>query len=277
MVTFAFLGNTLFLTILVSMLSNTFSTIVSNATAEIKFRHAVMTLEGVKSDAIFAYQPPFNILAIVLLVPLKFLVSPRWFHKIHVASVRFLNLPLLLVIAIAERRKIRPRDSSPYHQTSNGVRAKARPWFWEKWHITAHSRIEAVFDLPPPDSVLDEIAADDEFTVHMIRRQFTNAGATAAGASDTQQDGAKTPQAPSRRDSVGLYPGLASQLRGALGENEEVGDITIRLEALEASTARIERLLQKLAGEVEDSTPPRDTVDGRSRMSTTRDSSSHKQ
>lgn len=58
MVMFAFLGNTLFLTILVSMLSNTFSTIVANATAEIAFRRAVLTFECVKSDAIFAYQPP---------------------------------------------------------------------------------------------------------------------------------------------------------------------------------------------------------------------------
>jgi hypothetical protein len=71
MVAFAFLGNTLFLTILVSMLSTTFSTIVSNATAEIQFRRAVLTLEGVKSDAIFAYQPPFNMLALLILLPLK--------------------------------------------------------------------------------------------------------------------------------------------------------------------------------------------------------------
>lgn len=43
MVAFAFLGNTLFLTILVSMLSTTFSTIVANATAEIQFRRAVVS------------------------------------------------------------------------------------------------------------------------------------------------------------------------------------------------------------------------------------------
>jgi len=102
-VMFAFLGNTLFLTILVSMLSNTFGTIMSNATAEIQCRHAVRTLEGVKCDAIFAYQPPLNTLALLLLVPLKFFVSPRWFHKTHVASVRVLNLPLLLIIAMADR------------------------------------------------------------------------------------------------------------------------------------------------------------------------------
>jgi uncharacterized metal-binding protein len=59
MVTFAFLGNTLFLTILVSMLSTTFSTIVSNATAEIQFRRSVLTLEGVKSDAIVGFPVGF--------------------------------------------------------------------------------------------------------------------------------------------------------------------------------------------------------------------------
>lgn len=100
MVTFAFLGNTLFLTILVSMLSNTFSKIANNATAEIQFRKAVLTFEGVKSDAIFAYQPPFNILALFLLLPLKFVLSPRWFHKINVTAVRTINAPLLIMISM---------------------------------------------------------------------------------------------------------------------------------------------------------------------------------
>ncbi|TVY44990.1 Calcium channel [Lachnellula subtilissima] len=100
MVAFAFLGNTLFLTILVSMLSTTFSNIVSNATAEIQFRRSVLTLEGVKSDAIFAYAPPFNILALLILLPLKFVVTPRWFHKVNVAAVRTLNAPILFIIGI---------------------------------------------------------------------------------------------------------------------------------------------------------------------------------
>jgi len=183
MITFAFLGNTLFLTILVSMLSNTFSTIVSNATAEIQYRHAVLTLEGVKSDAIFAYQPPFNILALLVLVPLKFLVSPRWFHKIHVASVRTLNLPLLLLIAAVERRMLWPgaaRAGSNKRAWAGDSAADAealprrgRQRFWGKWRITAHSDIHAVFDLPPPDSVEEQIAVDDELTRHLIRRQYT--------------------------------------------------------------------------------------------------------
>ena len=83
MITFAFLGNTLFLTILVAMLSNTYTILAQNATAEIQFRRAVLTFEGVKSDAIFAYRPPLNILALLVLLPLKFVLSARWFHKVR--------------------------------------------------------------------------------------------------------------------------------------------------------------------------------------------------
>jgi hypothetical protein len=78
MVMFAFLGNTLFLTILVAMLSNTYTNLAQNATAEIQFRRAVLTFEGVKSDALFAYRPPLNILAVVFLLPLKFVLTARW-------------------------------------------------------------------------------------------------------------------------------------------------------------------------------------------------------
>jgi len=100
MVTFAFLGNTLFLTILVSMLSSTYSKIACNVSSEIQFRRAVLTFEGVKSDAIFSYQPPFNILALFVLLPLKFVLSPRWFHKINVTAVRTINAPLLIMISM---------------------------------------------------------------------------------------------------------------------------------------------------------------------------------
>ena len=47
MVAFAFLGNTLFLMIIVSMISNTYSKIVADATAEIQFRRWPSTALGV--------------------------------------------------------------------------------------------------------------------------------------------------------------------------------------------------------------------------------------
>jgi len=258
MVAFAFLGNTLFLTVLVSMLSTTFSKIVQDAAAEIQFRRAVQTLEGVKGDAIFAYQPPFNLLAIFILIPLKFLVSPRWFHKIHVFWVRFLNLPLLLIIAFAERQNLWPgtrgnrtSPASLFHSVHLRRLSKPRAWLWGKWRwsITSHSDLATVFDVPPPDSVLSEIATDDELTRHMIRRQFTRNNLM-EGVQLTPAEAGANPKAKktfNRRDSIAPFPGLRAELQGVLSESNEVSDITSRLEALEESTQRIEALLTRLA------------------------------
>lgn len=169
MVLFAFLGNTLFLTILVSMLSNTFSMIVRNAVQEIQYRRAVLTFEGVKADAIFAYAPPFNILALVVFLPLKQILSQRMFHKVHVACVKTINLPVLLVIAWYERHTLwkpeRHRHFSPRRiDWTNpwGPRAAGKGWwarsmsFWNFSKFTAHGDLQAVFDVGPPDDFLDQ-------------------------------------------------------------------------------------------------------------------------
>lgn len=232
MVTFAFLGNTLFLTILVSMLSNTFSNISTNATAEIHFRRAVLTLEGVKADAIFAYQPPFNLLAVFMLLPLKFVVSPRWFHKIHVATVRLVNLPLLLLIAVAERRLLWPAGAAA---SASVVTPPARKWFWRKWQPSAHKYMRAVFEVPPPDDVHDDIAVDDDLTHHLIRRQFTRQ-TSAVGV---------MPRKPSRRDS--MFPGLASKLRTSFAENEGGAEaMAAKVVTMEKSMHRVEAMLARL-------------------------------
>jgi hypothetical protein len=105
-VTFAFLGNTLFLTILVAILTNTFSKIMANAEAEVQFRRAVLAFQGVKSDSIFAYPPPLTMVALVLMLPLRWILGPVRFHSINVAVIRVANLPLLLLIALYERCRV---------------------------------------------------------------------------------------------------------------------------------------------------------------------------
>ena len=42
----------------------------------------------VKSDALFSYQPPFNILAFLLLGPLSLFASPRTLHSVNVFLIR---------------------------------------------------------------------------------------------------------------------------------------------------------------------------------------------
>jgi len=155
MITFAFLGNTLFLTILVAMLSNTYTNLAQNATAEIQFRRAVLTFEGVKSDALFAYRPPFNVLALITLLPLKWVLTPRWFHKVNITAVRVLNAPILLLVSLYERRFLwkRSRLLSP---------PRKHNWLtmWER--LGAHGDLQAVFDAEPPQSVIDEVDDIDD-------------------------------------------------------------------------------------------------------------------
>ncbi|KAM5382151.1 hypothetical protein ACJA88_003946 [Fusarium oxysporum] len=252
MVAFAFLGNTLFLTILVSMLSNTFSNISSNAIAEISFRRAVLTLEGVKADAVFAYQPPFNILAVFLFIPLKFVVSPRWFHKIHVTAVKILNLPLLLIIAVAERRLLWPS-----REIEDPTEIKAPPptksQFWKKWRLTVHRDLRAVFQVPPPDTVHDDIAVDDDLTHHLIRRQFTRNATNDIEPRNLHNTPRPDPGArrPSRRDS--MFPGIPPQkLRGSFSENDMFEGTTDRLANMEKAIRRMETMLSRLVPSVED-------------------------
>jgi len=109
----------------------------------------------VKSDAIFAYRPPFNVLALLILLPLKLAVNDRWFHKINVTAVRVLNAPILLLISLYERRYLwkRSRFYSP---------PRKHTWLtmWERFG--AHGDLQAVFDTDPPQSVLEEMDDVDD-------------------------------------------------------------------------------------------------------------------
>ncbi|KAI4597788.1 hypothetical protein KJ359_004064 [Pestalotiopsis sp. 9143b] len=147
MTAFAFLGNTLFLTILVALLTNTFSQIIADAAAEIQFRRAVLTFAGVKSDSVFAYPPPFNLLALLVLLPLKPLITPRLFHTVNVFMIRVLNFPILLAINYLERRDLfkpsrRPRNSLLH---------------WNFSGFSPHGDIQAVFEAEPPLSMQSEL------------------------------------------------------------------------------------------------------------------------
>ncbi|KAM0268722.1 hypothetical protein ACHAPA_004645 [Fusarium lateritium] len=144
-IAFAFLGNTLFLTILVSLLTNRFSTIVTSEAVEIQFRRAVLTFEDVKSDAVFAYPPPLNLFALLMLLPLKLILSPYEFYAIHVLLARIANAPLLFIIGFYERRRLWTRTSE----------ARVFKW-WRFTGFSPHGDIQAVFEIETPAHVLRE-------------------------------------------------------------------------------------------------------------------------
>ncbi|GBE86440.1 predicted protein [Sparassis crispa] len=157
-VTYASLSNTLLLTILVSILSHTFSTINDDASAEAMFRRAVSTIEGVKADFLFSYQPPINLVALCILLPAGYILSPRWFHKLNVFMIRLTSFPVLLLIAWYERQAKRS-GSFTFYET---VSAAAEKVFDT---LPRHLKRLTFFEgLSGPDADIDAIfELEDEF------------------------------------------------------------------------------------------------------------------
>ncbi|CED84198.1 Uncharacterized conserved protein [Phaffia rhodozyma] len=107
LISYAALCNTLLVTILVSILSNRYAKVSENAREEQAFQDAVATVGGVKRDAIFSYIVPLNIIATIILGPLSYVLSPRTFHSLNVFLIRSSTFPLLLVVSLYERWKIK--------------------------------------------------------------------------------------------------------------------------------------------------------------------------
>ncbi|KAF8339538.1 uncharacterized protein EI90DRAFT_3151052 [Cantharellus anzutake] len=134
MVIFAALSNTLLITILISILSNTFARINEHASEEFLFQYSIATLEGVKADAVFSYLPPFNLAAYVILNILGWWVSPRTLHTANVFMIRVTSFPILLAIACYERYVVPERGlirsgkgaaSAVYNSIQKGVKSVA--------------------------------------------------------------------------------------------------------------------------------------------------------
>jgi len=111
-VTYACLSTTLLLTVLVSILATRFADINRDAIEEYMFRRAVVVFEGIKSDAIFNYWPPVNLIALLTLVPIRFILTPRRFHSLNVFCTRVSAGPVLILIALYERRIFRSTATS---------------------------------------------------------------------------------------------------------------------------------------------------------------------
>ncbi|KAH7342007.1 hypothetical protein B0J17DRAFT_746132 [Rhizoctonia solani] len=166
MVVFAALSNTLLVTIMISILSNTFARINEHASEEYLYQFAISTIEGVKSDALFSYQPPFNILALLFLYPLSTCLSARHLHTVNVLLIRITSFPQLIVIGVYERyfapgsrfiTTTKVTGSSMLDSLSRQFR------FVEAFMGSSRDDVmDAIFDIDVPVNVTNVFSTDDE-------------------------------------------------------------------------------------------------------------------
>ena len=242
MISFTFLGNTLFLTILVSMLTNTFSTITANTDCEISYRRTVITFEGVKSDALFSYPPPFNILALIILLPLKLILTPRYFHKVIVYSVRTINFPVLISLSFWERRRLLAR------QMPSWWKSLTTRWQWDNLGLAVHGDLQTVFERAPPRSVYGSVDLgphNDEQHLQVPNMMMQHPHLEHLGDSLRKNSTNIFFGGGSRKESVGPYHEVTEQLHELFQEHGGGRENKERFAHIESSIVRMEEVFAK--------------------------------
>jgi hypothetical protein len=125
LVVFLFICHFLVVTILITVLTNSFMAIVSNANEEHQFVFAVNTISMVKNDALFSYVAPSNIFA-WLLTPMRFFLPFRVFIKLNRTVIKITHFPLLFSIYAYEKLFLARSVFEPTDLVDNLSRGRPR-------------------------------------------------------------------------------------------------------------------------------------------------------
>ena len=121
---FLFICHFLIVTILISVLTNSFMAIVRNANEEHQFVFAVNTISMVKSDALFSYIAPTNILAWIL-TPLRFVLPFPQFVRINRTVIKITHFPVLFMIYAYEQIFLSSTSFAPTDLVEHRGRSEA--------------------------------------------------------------------------------------------------------------------------------------------------------
>ncbi|KAI1766236.1 hypothetical protein GGR53DRAFT_224399 [Hypoxylon sp. FL1150] len=102
LVFFLIICHFLVVTILITVLTNSFMAIASNANEEHQFLFAINTISMVKNDALFSYVAPGNIFGWILM-PLRYVMPIRQFVILNRTVIKLTHFPLLFCIFFYEK------------------------------------------------------------------------------------------------------------------------------------------------------------------------------
>ncbi|KAF6831170.1 cation channel family [Colletotrichum musicola] len=112
-------------TILITVLTNSFMKIASNAREEHQFLFAINTISMVKNDALFSYVAPGNIFA-WLLMPLRYCMPLKHFVRLNRTIIKATHFPLLLSIYLYEKYWLAPSMFEPTDLVENHHHSRDR-------------------------------------------------------------------------------------------------------------------------------------------------------
>ncbi|KAJ4488076.1 hypothetical protein J3R30DRAFT_3280335 [Lentinula aciculospora] len=271
MTCFAALSNTLLLTILISILSNTVARIDAYL-----FQFTISTIEGVKTDALFSYQPPFNILAFLILKSASWIVSPRALHSLNVLLIKLTSFPILVVIGIYERhlahgRTLRESGKGAAYSIFNSLprQIKNIPIIEALVGSTSADIYGAIFDVDAENET--ELFADSEDEDAPALRSFGNVSSPGSPTSGPprRRVASLAPIAGARRDPSPLVsprlrpissnldllssgevssPQSKSPLARLFVRTPSDNPVSAAASSVEASVKRVEALVDEMKG-----------------------------
>ncbi|EGE79344.1 integral membrane channel protein [Blastomyces dermatitidis ATCC 18188] len=172
---FLFICHFLVVTILITVLTNSFMAIVQNANEEHQFVFAVNTLSMVKSDALFSYVAPANVLAWII-APLRFTMPFPKFIQLNRTVIKITHMPILFTIYLYEKTILR---SSVFELTVpvDNYPARSRKYNNRHSHFDAFTRRGSVRVREPSIATQQKDRALEE----VFRRPFNHQNASYRG------------------------------------------------------------------------------------------------
>ncbi|KAK4574678.1 hypothetical protein LTR86_001519 [Recurvomyces mirabilis] len=126
MTVFLVICHFLIVTILITVLTNSFMAIVQNANEEHQFLFAVNTISMVKSDALFSYIAPTNVLS-WLMSPLRYIIPFRQYVKLNRTVIKITHFPVLVVVFAYERVILSGLAYDPTDLIEKPARSQTKP------------------------------------------------------------------------------------------------------------------------------------------------------
>ncbi|KAI0390978.1 hypothetical protein F5Y17DRAFT_35191 [Xylariaceae sp. FL0594] len=125
LVFFLIICHFLVVTMLITVLTNSFMAIASNAKEEHQFLFAINTISMVKNDSLFSYIAPANILAWVL-TPLRYIMPIRQFVLLNRTAIKLTHWPILFLIFVYEKYFLASSIYEPTDLVEASGRSKSR-------------------------------------------------------------------------------------------------------------------------------------------------------
>lgn len=217
---FLFICHFLIVTILITVLTNSFMAVVQNANEEHQFVFAVNAISMVKSDALFSYIAPTNVIAWIL-TPLRFLIPFRQFVRLNRTVIKVTHFPILYIIYVYEsiilqktsfeptdliEQRGRPGTEGPFFEARSGNLSLFSP---RQHRLREHSvatlrkdrALDEVFRRPFRDTTIRNIEKSNERrkTSNVVNSWMQNMGPDGTASPPVEQDRAIVDRLEARR------------------------------------------------------------------------------